>query len=518
MNDITFKNIFPFEKPRNNQREIIESIINAYETGKKHVILSAPTGTGKSCIAYAIAKYFGDAYILTSQKILQEQYYKELNIPYILGRNNYLCKKDNNLTCEIGVCKRDSSQYCHDCPYLLAKTKALAANITNMNYSYFLNIAKTKKLEPRKLIIVDECHFCEQELIKTSTIKLSEKMLIYLGILNPKLPDKQSTDQEKFNWLFNIILPKIKMQYLYYKNQITQYNKFNFSKEYKRIINKYAILERIITIINELLNQLKYKQKIIINYDNNYLEFKILFGNNLFKTCLEPMGNLFLHMSATVLSKEQYCKNLGLCLDDAEYFAYDSVFPIKNRLIHYTPVGSLAWNKKNKTIPKLIPKIKSILQHHKNEKGIIHTVNYELAEIIINGLYGTSEGARLLMPRGNTRQEILNTFYTSNRPYVLISPSLAEGLDLKEDLSRFCIICKVPFANITDNWIKERIKYDNNWYNYYTIEQLIQMTGRSIRSETDYATSYILDESFLNFAIRNQLMFPDWWKNAVINE
>ena len=122
------------------------------------------------------------------------------------------------------------------------------------------------------------------------------------------------------------------------------------------------------------------------------------------------------------------------------------------------------------------------------------------------------------MPRGNTRQEILNTFYTSNRPYVLISPSLAEGLDLKEDLSRFCIICKVPFANITDNWIKERIKYDNNWYNYYTIEQLIQMTGRSIRSETDYATSYILDESFLNFAIRNQLMFPDWWKNAVINE
>ena len=122
------------------------------------------------------------------------------------------------------------------------------------------------------------------------------------------------------------------------------------------------------------------------------------------------------------------------------------------------------------------------------------------------------------MPRGNNRQEILNTFYASERPYVLISPSLAEGLDLKEDLSRFCIICKVPFANITDEWTKQRMKYDINWYNYFTVEQLIQMTGRSIRSETDYATSYILDESFLAFAIKNQHMFPTWWKNAVVDE
>ena len=35
---------------------------------------------------------------------------------------------------------------------------------------------------------------------------------------------------------------------------------------------------------------------------------------------MEPMGNKFLHMSATVLSKEQYCKNLGLNPNDTEYF------------------------------------------------------------------------------------------------------------------------------------------------------------------------------------------------------
>ena len=277
MDDKLFKSIFPFELPRNNQRDIIESIIEAYNSGKTHVVLSAPTGTGKSCIAYAVAKYFKEAYILTSQKILQEQYYKELNVPYILGRSNYICKKDNNFTCEMGICKRQAANYCSDCPYLLAKDNALSSSITNMNYSYFLNIAKTKRLESRKLIVIDECHFCEQELIKTSTIKLSEKLLLYLGITKPKIPDISSTAQEKFNWLFNIILPKIKTQYLYFKNQIIQYNKFNFTKEYKRIINKYSTLDRIISIINELLNQLKDKQKVIINTTNEYLEFKVLF-------------------------------------------------------------------------------------------------------------------------------------------------------------------------------------------------------------------------------------------------
>ena len=67
LTDIKFKEIFPFEEPRKNQREIIERIINAYLNGKKYVILSAPTGTGKSIIGYSVAKYFGSGYVLTSQ-------------------------------------------------------------------------------------------------------------------------------------------------------------------------------------------------------------------------------------------------------------------------------------------------------------------------------------------------------------------------------------------------------------------------------------------------------------------
>ena len=46
LTDDEFRRIFPFDQPRNNQREIIEKILTAYENGKKYVILNAPTGIG----------------------------------------------------------------------------------------------------------------------------------------------------------------------------------------------------------------------------------------------------------------------------------------------------------------------------------------------------------------------------------------------------------------------------------------------------------------------------------------
>ena len=84
MNDSIFEKLFPFQEPRNNQREVIEKIIQSYENGKKYVILNAPTGSGKSAIGLTVARYYTCSYFLTSQKVLQEQYYKDFKIPYVL--------------------------------------------------------------------------------------------------------------------------------------------------------------------------------------------------------------------------------------------------------------------------------------------------------------------------------------------------------------------------------------------------------------------------------------------------
>ena len=152
-----FTKIFPFESPRKNQREIIEKIIDAYSKGKKYVILSAPTGTGKSIIGYTVAKYFGSGYILTSQKVLQEQYYNDFSIPYVLGRSNYVCQKNVSYNCEVGACFRNSKLTCKKgknitCPYIVAREKCLQWPYSNLNYSYFWQWLKLRKSYLKKAL------------------------------------------------------------------------------------------------------------------------------------------------------------------------------------------------------------------------------------------------------------------------------------------------------------------------------------------------------------------------------
>lgn len=510
---------FPFSTPRKGQFELIEKIINCFLSGKKHVILNAPTGWGKSVIAYTILNYFKEGYILTSQKCLQEQYLRDLNIPYIMGRKNYNCLKNSSLNCEMGVCKRNIKFFCNNCPYLVARDNALSSKISDLNYCYYLTIATRANLNNefllRKMLVCDECHNIESALLDLCSLKINTNLLNYLSI-KTDFPKIEQNDLEKLNWLINEIYVKATSQKSYLKAEVEIFKDFKITKKFKSLSTKLLYVEKLITTITEINKQLKENSKIIINMENpESIEFKLLYADNLFNRYISSNAEYVLHMSATVLNKEEYCKSLGIDVNNAEYIQVDAIFPVKNRLIYYNPVGSLSYKNKIQTMPKLINRVNEILEKYNNVKGIIHTINYNIAETIINNLISKKQGYRLLMPRGENRLDVLNAFYTSTIPYVLISPSLTEGLDLKDDLSRFCIICKVPYANISDVWTKTRMSLSNNWYLTNAAQTLVQMTGRSIRSETDFCDTYILDEDFINFASRAITILPDWWKESV---
>jgi Rad3-related DNA helicase len=48
-----------------------------------------------------------------------------------------------------------------------------------------------------------------------------------------------------------------------------------------------------------------------------------------------------------------------------------------------------------------------------------------------------------------------------------------------------------------------------------TIREIVQMTGRGVRSETDSCTTYIIDGAFGKLWTRNKSLFPSWWREAV---
>jgi ATP-dependent DNA helicase DinG len=94
---------------------------------------------------------------------------------------------------------------------------------------------------------------------------------------------------------------------------------------------------------------------------------------------------------------------------------------------------------------------------------------------------------------------------------------LHTGIDLKEDLSRFQIITKVPYPNKSDRWINAKREKDAEWYYWQTGLKLIQAYGRSIRSKDDWARTYILDSAFPYFLRRNSSILPDWFIRAIRN-
>ena len=101
------------------------------------------------------------------------------------------------------------------------------------------------------------------------------------------------------------------------------------------------------------------------------------------------------------------------------------------------------------------------------------------------------------------------------KPTVLISPSLHTGLDLKDELSRFQIITKVPYPNKSDRWTNAKRQVDEEWYYWQTALRLIQAYGRSVRSKDDWARTYVLDSAFSYFVRKNRNSLPDWFVQAI---
>ena len=536
LTDEQFSRFFPFDYPRHDQREVIEKILTAFDSGKRHVILSAPTGSGKSVIAVTVANALRNknfsfhSEIITSQKCLQEQYFHDLNIPIVYGKSNYTCKLSPVLNCECGVCGGSKQKACNDCPYTLAISAARQASICSTNYAFFLQRNKFYAANNSlyaDFIVFDECHNLEQEILQMCTFKITDERLQYLGY-NTKgyIPVHGTSEENLIAWLNDVKaglkIEIVKVGHLLQKidifNSLSKNGKIspNELREHKKV---HARLKGIVSYINQislLLEQYQEGNRFIATFGNKEIEFKLLHGSSLFQKYVSNSAVYFLHMSATILSKEQHCKNLGIDLDDAEYISCESRFPLYNRPVFYNPIGSMAFKDKRNTIPKMVKRVDEILTQYKNDKGIIHTISYELTEAMIAGI-SNKNNWRILVPRPGNRQEVLNHFYTSDEPLVLMSPSLTEGLDLKDDLSRFCIVCKMPFANTNDQWIKERQQEDQTWYAANTCTVLMQMTGRVVRSEKDIASTYILDSCFNFLVSKYGNLFPKWWQESVFS-
>ena len=171
----------------------------------------------------------------------------------------------------------------------------------------------------------------------------------------------------------------------------------------------------------------------------------------------------------------------------------------------------MTYNLKQTTFKNQVEIIKKILRKYKNDKGIIHTVNYEICEWVKEQI----PDKRLIFHNSDDREDKYDEFISSPEPRIMVSPSMMSGIDLKNDLARFSIILKVPYPNISSNKIKSRQESNSDWYDWKTIADIVQCYGRTVRSEDDFSDTFILDESFSNILKYKSKYLPKYFTDSI---
>lgn len=227
-------------------------------------------------------------------------------------------------------------------------------------------------------------------------------------------------------------------------------------------------------------------------------------------------------MSATILDPKTFCKSVGIPLEKAFFIRVPSTFPAANRLIiGDLSVGSMTYYYKDKTMPKMLDRLLELSEKHQNQKGIIHTGNYENMSKLQKWARGnaTEFYERLLFPDERTfehKSRLLEQHTNGKEPTILCGPGFIEGLNLKDDLARFNILMKLPFMSLANPLIKRKALEFPEWYALQTALAIIQAIGRSVRSEIDWSVIYILDLAWKAFYVENKnVLFPNYIQEAI---
>ena len=523
---------FPHEKPRKEQTEIIDHCLEAFKD-KRFVVVEAGTGVGKSAIGVTIARHFNrtkcwSTHFVTTQKILQDQYVRDftsIGMNSIKSASNYTCTYKKGQTCsdsqkEIRVEPKGTKFWkscVMNCPYKKDKEKFVDGNFGVTNFPYLITESNLSGgVKPKDLIVIDEAHNVESELSKFIEVSVSSRFAKQFFKSDFEFP---TTKAKTYKWISEKYLPLVRSRLKMMERKI---EKFNVSEkalnEFTRITGQMDLMRSHISKLEHFVE--KYNSETwLYEFENNNSDgkgdrfyFKPIDVSSYAESLLFRLGKKVLLMSATILDHNAFCESLGIPSSEVSCIRVASPFPIENRPIIYAPVGHMSKAHIDKTLPILIEAIKSILQEHNLEKGIIHTHSYYIANRIKNSI----RSKRLLTHDSHNRDEVLDKHTRSKEPTVLISPSMTEGVDLRGEISRFQIVCKIPYPFLGDKLVRKRMNRWEWWYPLQTAKTIVQSVGRSVRSNDDHAVTYILDSNWSGFYYKNKDLFPEDFRKCVV--
>jgi Rad3-related DNA helicase len=539
---------FPYSKPFEGQIDTIVKIVdNFVNKDRKHVILDAPTGSGKSVIAYTTIKvlqriqFINRAQIITATKALQDSYSE--NFPEI-----YQLKSKTNYDCAGGDAGYYSTPECiaklrnnlcstSRCPYVVRREYWCdKAKIRNTNTAFMLESCASLVQHKGRFVpfmVIDECHSLEKMLLDHARFIFSKDSIVefkklHLGVEEACIEFiKLYRDFDMFivNLLDDDNSTKIDLNIKdYFRTFCLLLDTINsFISEYRQDLlggshKEDQRLADILMPIMESTSDMLYFSEIlatcplnaVIHVENTKdgLSIKLIDAKILAPRALFDKSKYFLHMSGTVCGYHYHVEKLGINPASAAYVYTSNNIPAKNRSINIVNLPKI-YSNTYEAVKNHIPVIDKLVNYYKDYHGFIYCPSFELCQIFVD--YCQTRDRMVIPANIEEAKEIM----TRSNNKVIVTPSIVEGIDFRDDQCRFQIIPRIPYLYLGDPIVKIKNRIEPEYYWRTTIMMLVQVLGRSIRSPEDWAHSYLLDDTFQTLIRKNREYFPSWIFEAI---
>lgn len=555
------KNLGGEFKFRDCQLDCIVNIVNNVVHKIKTHVCEAPTGTGKSLIAFIAAGVLADyhnvgTYILCSDTALFKQYendIKRYNLDFgcVCGKDNYYCQKNglqfSNSSCQnanVSLTKLITGEWNSDsrfalcsknCKYVNALKQGHRAKVTVLTYQLWLSTGcdipedyqySDYRWKKRGLVICDEAHKLPEIVQNMFSPRIDmeettgiDSMIRYAALNNMDVPSRKY-----FEDTFKIM--KLTMEKSYASESQRSKDMIMCLKRYKRLYDdlsiaykdledkleknirrrgidlnafmkagttfnqEHMVIREYLTLINELGDIWAVPSKL----NEHTILYNCAKEAQMVKTFFHGRTECEFLMSATIGNLDNF-RTMIASDDDKDFSASeaDNGFDFSRSPIFYNDnFHRLSYREKEKNLPKVMGQIEEICKSYQGIHGIIQTGSYEFAKYVVDNASPGLRSRLLMYNNTSEKKQAINNF-ESFHGKILIGPSLLEGLNFADDLCRFIIVLKVPYASLADRLVKSKMAVYPNWYINDVINKMVQGLGRGIRSKEDWCESYILD-------------------------
>jgi Rad3-related DNA helicase len=511
---LSWQPFFPFPAWRPVQAEGLDYLIEKFAEADD-LMLEGPTGTGKSGQALTLARWAAarglSTYITTKTISLENQYMRDfagMGLKQLHSKSRYHCPDCDNCEAGMRAIKTSAGTRCRcrlgdNCSYRIAKAKFQTAAFGIANDKFICTSARyAPDFAQRDLVIFDEGHGLADTIAELYSFDIAQREIDYFP-----------GEGGEISWLKNHYTHKLAVQIRELEEMLAQTDENDpeieeLCKKLEQAEGKRNNLQHILSSSSEYW---------VFDQQPDQLRISPLWAADFAANLLPRIGSKRIYLSATLPGFKQQARYLGIDPQKARYLALPCPFPVEHRLIRFCPMVS--WPKKGQDPESAYAEaccaLEKILARHPTERGLVHVSSYPQAREI----YRLSQNKRLIIHENAGEKEARFQEMFDRPGTVLLSPSSHEGVDLYDDRCRFQVILKLPFAGIKDKRVARRMQVDPDWYMLNTAQKFVQACGRAVRSENDFAVTYVVDRAFGWFRDRAQKtgLFPEYLCEALRN-